>query len=168
MKFKSHKQYRLPNFDYSSNSAYFITIVTKDRSCDFGKIIDEKMYLTDIGLEVERLLKNASEKLEHLDISDFVVMPDHLHFIAIINVENYSYVQPPIGIAPLIPKSISSFANHFKGRVTKWCKENNHPQFQWTSRFNDRIIRDEAEYNSKIHYIKNNVKNWKDDGSQIL
>lgn len=168
MAFKSHKQYRLPNFDYSSNNAYFITIVTKDRGCDFGEIINKKMHLSEIGIEVERLMKNASKKLDHLTIPEFVVMPDHLHFIAVINSDNHIWIEPPTGIAPLVPKSISSFANHFKGRVTTWCKENNFPQFQWTARFNDRIIRDKAEYISKVYYIKNNVKNWKDDGSETF
>lgn len=50
MKFKYHKQYRLPEFDYSSDNGYFITVCTKNREHYFGKIENNEMYFTEIGL----------------------------------------------------------------------------------------------------------------------
>jgi putative transposase len=38
MKYKYHKQYRLPNFDYSSEGEYFITICVDNRKHHFGEI----------------------------------------------------------------------------------------------------------------------------------
>jgi len=35
--------HRLKNFDYASDGAYFITIVTQNRKIFFGEIIDNKM-----------------------------------------------------------------------------------------------------------------------------
>jgi putative transposase len=36
-------------WDYSSNGAYFVTIVTHDRECCFGNILNKKMEITPIG-----------------------------------------------------------------------------------------------------------------------
>jgi REP element-mobilizing transposase RayT len=43
------KSNRLQNYDYSSSGAYFITICTKNREHFFGKIINGKMVLNDLG-----------------------------------------------------------------------------------------------------------------------
>ncbi len=40
---------RLKNYDYSSNGAYLVTIVTKNRNHFFGEIVDKKMILNPIG-----------------------------------------------------------------------------------------------------------------------
>jgi REP element-mobilizing transposase RayT len=65
----------------------------------------------------------------------------------------------PTGIEPLIPNSISSIINHFKGNITKFCKNNN-LNFKWQPKFHDRVIRSEKEYYIRRQYIKNNPKNW--------
>ena len=85
MKFKYHKQYRLPEFDYSSNNGYFITIVTKDRQHFFGEIINQEMFITEIGLFVEDNFKKIEKEILHLKIHEYVIMPNHIHFIAVIN-----------------------------------------------------------------------------------
>ena len=94
MAYKYNKQYRLPGFDYSSNISYFITIVTKDRKHHFGEISNNEMSFTDIGFFAEELLKNATLKLEHLKIDQFVIMPNHVHFIATIFKEDHDFKIP--------------------------------------------------------------------------
>ncbi|MBU1017555.1 transposase [Patescibacteria group bacterium] len=64
---------------------------------------------------------------------------------------------------PLIPNSISSIVNHFKGVVTRWCRNNNYLNFAWQSRFHDRVIRDEDEFNRICAYIMNNPQGWDGD-----
>ena len=41
--------HRLTGFDYASDGAYFITIVTKNREHFFGEIVDNKMVLNELG-----------------------------------------------------------------------------------------------------------------------
>ena len=161
--YKFNKQYRLPGFDYSSNNSYFITIVTKDRKNHFGEISNNEISFTEIGFFAEALLKNANLKLEHLTIDYYVIMPNHVHFIATIFRENNIYHVPENGLAPLVPKSISSFVNRFKGRLKRWCNENGFDYFDWQARFRDRIIRDEEEYFDISNDISNNVLNWETD-----
>ena len=67
---------------------------------------------------------------------------------------------PVEGLASLAKGSVSLFINHFKGHVTKLCKKNGFDNFQWQSRFNDRIIRDQKEYENIAAYINSNVINW--------
>jgi hypothetical protein len=55
--YKLYKQYRLPNFDYSTNGYYFITICAKDRVPYFGKIEDKKMFLSLIGEFIDENIK---------------------------------------------------------------------------------------------------------------
>jgi len=43
------KSIRLKGYDYKQNGAYFITIVTQNRECIFGDIINEKMLLNEAG-----------------------------------------------------------------------------------------------------------------------
>jgi len=102
-----------------------------------------------------------------MEISEFVVMPNHIHFIITINRtanEKYNLIT---GLAPLAVQSVSSFINHFKGTVTRWCKDNNEPEFTWQSRFYDRVIRDAAEYQRAACYIQTNVENWPADKENL-
>ena len=163
MAYKYNKQYRLPGFDYSSNNSYFITIVTKDRKHYFGEILNHEMFFTDIGFLAEELLRSANLKLEHLKIDKFVIMPNHVHFIATIFREDHHFKIPEKGLRPLVPKSISSFTNRFKGRLKRWCNENERSYFEWQARFRDRIIRNPEEYHGIRIYIQNNPKNWASD-----
>jgi putative transposase len=53
--------------------------------------------------------------------------------------------------------------NSAKGATTKWCKANNHPEFDWQDRFHDHVIRNEREYWAIKNYIINNPRNWAKD-----
>lgn len=165
--YKFNKQYRLPEFDYSSNNAYYITICTKNRQHFLGEISNNKMNYSEIGIYAENILKTISEKLDHINITNFVVMPNHIHFIGEIYVKDKKPVVPEKGLQPLVKDSISSFTNHFKGKVKRWCNENNFEKFEWQPRFRDRVIRDYIEYLGIADHIINNAKTWDDDPENI-
>ena len=163
MAYKKHKQYRLPGFDYSSNAAYFITIVTKNREHFFGEIKEGEMFLSEIGKYIEDNFKIIESTISHIQIEEYAIMPNHLHLIVTIITESNSNFEFKKGIQPLLPKSISSFINHLKGNIKFWCISNNLSQFAWQPRFHDRIIRNEKEYTAISKYIENNVANWQHD-----
>jgi hypothetical protein len=75
------RQYRLPGFNYASNDAYFVTINTTDRVHFFGEIKEGKMLLSEMGEVVVNELEMASIHKKNILISDYVVMPDHVHII---------------------------------------------------------------------------------------
>jgi len=74
---------RLQSWDYSSEGSYFITICTKNSQHFFGKVIDGKMILSEIGKVVEEeWIKSIGmrPKME-IELGEFVVMPNHFHGI---------------------------------------------------------------------------------------
>ncbi len=132
MRYKNHKQYRLPGYDYSSVGDYFITVCTKDRLHHFGKIFNAKedafIELTPIGSFVKDSMLSIPGIFKNVELGETVVMPNHIHLIITIC---YQDVIPPIskqsslqklmapnnGLQPLVPGSVSSIINHFKGKV---------------------------------------------------
>ena len=81
------KSTRLPNWDYSSNGIYYITICTKNRECILGDIINGKIKLSPIGKIVQKHWHEISKYFENVILDEFIIMPDHVHGIVIINHE---------------------------------------------------------------------------------
>ena len=178
---------RLSNWDYSSNAAYFMTICTANRENYFGAIIDTIMHLSIIGELACKCWKVIPDHFPHFCLDEFVVIPNHIHGIVMIEkpyVDNNSL--PPVvetRHALSLRKTdinepeekqthpryrnqgrntISSMVGSFKSAVTKYTNENKLP-FGWQTRFHDRVIRDADEFNSIRNYIINNPYNWAND-----
>jgi len=172
---KLKKQYRLPGFNYASNNAYFITIVCANRDCFFGNIANAEMEYSAIGKIVLNHINRTKELKKNIEISEFVVMPNHVHMIVILQNEEVSVKSPPnvlpLGdgfvrrghIGPQQKGALGTFVNSFKSRVTRDTREQGFIDFDWQSRYNDRIIRDEKEYNRIAEYINENVVKWDED-----
>ena len=58
--------------------------------------------------------------------------------------------------------SISSIVRSYKSAITKHANRLGF-EFQWQSRFHDRIIRDDKSFNTISNYIENNRINWEKD-----
>ena len=78
-------------------------------------------------------------------------------------------IQPNKSINQFGPqsKNLASIIRGFKTGVTKNARVI-HPDFAWQSRFHDRIIRNNAEYQRISTYIKNNPVNWQDDNFSCI
>jgi REP element-mobilizing transposase RayT len=85
---------RLKDYDYSRCGAYFVTICTQERLCLFGDVVDDEMVLSDAGAMIERRWAELPEKYIGIQIDAFVVMPNHIHGIVLIDVES------SVGAAP--------------------------------------------------------------------
>ena len=158
------KSTRLPNWDYSSNGAYYITICTKKRECFFGEIINGKMALSEIGKTVKKFWYEIPKYFGNVILDEFVVMLDHVHGIIIIGnkpcrdgvTPSLHYRQRP---------TLGQIVGYFKYQSTKSINEfRNMPGVPiWQTRFHERVIRDEYELNTKRKYIINNPINWELD-----
>jgi REP element-mobilizing transposase RayT len=87
---KFQNKYRIPsarlqNWDYGWNAAYFITICTQNRECDFGKIVDDQMILSEIGTIVQYYWNLIPIHFSFVELGEYVVMPNHVHGIIRIN-----------------------------------------------------------------------------------
>ncbi len=76
---------RLQNWDYASNGHYFITICTKDRQNYFGEIKNNQIILNEYGKIVYDEIKNINNYNKLIMIDEFIIMPNHIHGILIID-----------------------------------------------------------------------------------
>ena len=83
---------RLQTWDYGWNAAYFVTICTHNRKHYFGEITkpannqnDKKMNLSDIGILAKHFWSEIPDHFPFVILDEFVIMPDHMHGIIIID-----------------------------------------------------------------------------------
>lgn len=76
---------RLRDYDYSSAGAYFVTICAWQRECVFGEISDGEMRLNETGRLVDTCWRAIAGYFQQVSLDEFVVMPNHLHGIIVIN-----------------------------------------------------------------------------------
>ncbi len=162
--------FRLKDWDYSWSAAYFITICTKNKVQYFGSIQNELMKASDIGeIAQKEWLRNFEIRSDmNLQSGAFVIMPNHIHAILAIGHNQYNKeLKPKSSSFGPQTKNLSSIIRGFKAAVTIQARKKN-IEFQWQPRFYDRIIRDKKEYENTTYYIRNNVKNWKEDSFNNL
>jgi putative transposase len=85
---KDRKSPRLGNWDYGRNAAYFITICTKDREHYFGEIQNNKLNVSPAGAIAYVLWHEIKNHVKNIELGEFVVMPNHVHGILILNGNN--------------------------------------------------------------------------------
>lgn len=195
---------RLQNWDYGANGAYFITICTDKMKCYFGDIAvqtrfiaspdddyddsvqtrliaslpDAEMKLNEIGTIAHNTWEQIPIQFPYAELGNFVIMPNHMHGILIINkmkmadaVETRLIASLPEkmengGFArdknPMLNENISRIIRWYKGKCTFEMRKI-HADFSWQSRFYDSIIHDSKSFENVQNYIDNNPSNWKQD-----
>lgn len=166
---------RLCGYDYGQNGVYFITICTKNRIHHFGKVSNGKMELSEIGKYASECWSNIPKHFPFVELGEFVIMPNHVHGIIIINKINENEFQIPFNEINIPffqstyrnqfgPQSqnIASIIRGFKVGVTKSAK-NIVSDFKWQARFHDHIVRNEKSFNHIQNYILNNPLKWSQD-----
>jgi REP element-mobilizing transposase RayT len=92
--------HRKPGWDYSSNGMYFITLVTQNRVCNLGYVYRQPqtphthsttnhsyVQLSNFGKIVDAEWHKSFEIRNELLLDQYVIMPNHLHAIVLINNE---------------------------------------------------------------------------------
>ncbi len=72
---------RLKGYDYRTPGAYFVTLCTRDRACLFGEVVDGEMRLNEWGEIARRNWLAIPEHFPHVELDEFVMMPNHVHGI---------------------------------------------------------------------------------------
>jgi REP element-mobilizing transposase RayT len=87
-KFKSKyriKSTRLRNWNYGTPGFYFITICTRNREHYFGEIKEGEMLLNKIGQIADDCWSQIPLHFPNAELGDFIIMPNHVHGIIIMN-----------------------------------------------------------------------------------
>jgi putative transposase len=169
------KSIRLKEYDYANPNWYYITICTDDKINLFGKVIKSKMILSEIGKKTREFWENIPAHFKNCELDYYVVMPNHIHGIIIINdcrgvqsawrrdglntptKDNYfSKISPTKGNLGIIVRT-------FKGAVKKWCNENGYKHFKWQKNYYEHIIRNEKDLFHIRSYIELNPLKWELD-----
>jgi putative transposase len=193
MKFDPQKHHRhsirLQGYDYSQPGAYFITICTYHRECRFGEIIDGSMQLNICGKIIQACWDNLSCHFKFVVLDTFVIMPNHVHGIIVLNKEatfnqgeafpqdfihqpqsycrNASPLQRPNGTKQ---RSLGAIIQNFKSISTRKINQINRSPGTpvWQRDYYEHIIRDEKALRACQQYIIENPLHWEDDEDNPL
>lgn len=175
---------RLKGYDYSQAGAYFITICTKDRQRLFGEITNGEMILNEMGTIAYNEWLKTPELRPNVSLDVFVIMPNHMHGIIVINDDETGRGElhsplPPNNDAnrgecnsplPVPGTSFRSPSNNvgaivrgYKSSVTKQINLLNYDGSVWQRNYHEHIIRNERSYQRISDYVIDNPKNWIDD-----
>ena len=78
---RKRQSIRLRGYDYGRRGAYFITICTKNMAHYFGSVIDGRMVLNEFGQIAYSCWLAIPGHFPHVELDEFVVMPNHVHGI---------------------------------------------------------------------------------------
>jgi REP element-mobilizing transposase RayT len=131
---KYRKNIRLREYDYSNDGYYFVTIC-----CSY--VAAERKLCERYKLIIEKHLKNL-EKYEGVKLDYYQIMPNHIHFILILEKAKLS---------------LCRYIQIFKSQSTLEIKSNGfHGKRFWQPNYYEHIIRDEDALTKIREYIHNN------------
>lgn len=161
---------RIPEFDYSSESYYFITICSFQKQQKFSEIKNGNIYLNEIGKIIKKEWLNTEQIRDNVIMDDYVIMPNHIHGIIVLNshlcAEKTTW---RVVSTTLKSSSLGSIVGQIKSITTKRIRKlTNNPEIKiWQPRFYEHIIRNDKELFEIRTYIKNNPLKWSEDEYNI-
>ena len=169
-------KYRVENirkrgWDYSLPGYYYVTICTKGKKNFFGEVRDDIVRLSNTGVIAGQHWKEIPSHYSAVVLDEYVVMPNHVHGIIILEKPGKPAVlvrtdeNPPVpSLRERSPKamSLSSVVRSYKAGVTLSSSELG-LEFGWQPGFHDHIIRGPKALQAIREYIRNNPVNWKFD-----
>jgi len=176
---------RLRGWDYTTPGAYFITICTYQRE----NIFADARFKEIVGNTWQAIPTHSHA--QHVRLDEWVVMPNHLHGILILenNVGRgeaigrgeatridggmeknpVSELPRPYGGGKLTSGSVGAVIGNFKSLVAR--RINNVRRTPggkvWQRGYYDRIIRNERELNAVRQYIQENPLRWEEDRDNL-
>lgn len=151
----------LKGYDYSQPGAYFITLVTQDRACLFGEIVDGEMRLNDLGAIVAWTWQDLPNHVRNVVLDAFIVMPNHVHGIIVLT-DDPGVVGAGSEPAPTrcyaLPEIIRQFKTFSARRINALRGTPGVPV--WQRNYYEHIIRNEQSLHRIRLYIDRNPARW--------
>ena len=163
------KQIRLPEYDYSTPGAYFVTICTQNRRCILSDIAVGALHeapvvsvrLTEIGRVVDQVIQSLPARYSNMTVDHYVIMPNHIHLLLRIEAER------ALREAPLREGETRSLLSKAVGYLKMNCSKRihgNRPGLQVFQRgYYEHVIRGEKDYLEIWEYIDTNPARWAED-----
>jgi REP element-mobilizing transposase RayT len=161
------KNLRLRGYDYTQVGFYFVTICVQDRVCLFGEINDGVMQLNSLGALVEQAWQDLPNHYPHVELDQFVIMPNHIHGIIVLTVgagfkpAQSSDTTPAPTKRHGLPEIVRAFKSFSARRINEIRQT---PGISvWQRNYYEHIIRDDADYQRIAEYVMNNPAKWQED-----
>lgn len=163
--------------DYSRRGKYFVTICTSGTKEWFGNVINGKMNLSEIGMIASQMWYEIPVHFPFIGLDAFVVMPNHIHGIIVINRSVKTPIVGALHATPLPPHdaahsvdntmssispksgSLSAVVRSYKSAVTKHAHKSD-SNFSWQPGYYDTIICTTGQLSRIRKYISDNAQNW--------
>lgn len=152
MPLPQRKSPRLKGYDYSLVGGYFVTICAYGKEHHFGTIRDGEMRLSDVGQIAHDHWLRTPEFFPTVKLSDYVVMPNHVHGILFLS---ESHDKSP---------TLGNIIGNYKAGVTRIARrELDFTSTIWQASYHDHIIRNEPDMNRIREYVQYNPARWDAD-----
>jgi REP element-mobilizing transposase RayT len=149
----------------------------------FGDVDENEAWLSPVGEIARQHWADIPTHFGHARLDEFVVMPNHVHGIVIIEDPGVeaSDVRPGVEtrhvaslqqlqqnrFGPLKPGSLQAIMHAYKAAVTRWCRQNGHDAFAWQPRYYEHIIRNDQDLARIRQYIRDNPAQWANDRNSV-
>jgi putative transposase len=150
---------RLREYDYSQSGAYFVTVCVRNRECLLGEIAGGAMLMNRFGLATASTLEWLKERYAYVDLDEWILMPNHVHAIILIDGRDVGAVrEPPV-------KPLGSLVGAFKTVSSKKINQmrGTAGQMVWQRNYYEHVIRSESELERIRDYIYSNPQAWVSD-----
>ena len=114
-------------------------------------------HYTRIGEKAIEYWKQIPLHFPFVELDEYIVMPNHIHGILYLNNLKHKEWQPNL----FKPQSqnLASVIRGFKSSLKRYANQYS-IEFDWQSRYYDKIIRDEGTFLIIRRYIEENPENW--------
>ena len=165
------KHPRLDTFDYSASGSYFVTICTYQRQCVLSRIGDLiegtadaeahcDIEYTECGKIAEEQLLLLEKRYPFLTVDKYVIMPNHIHAILILQGDSAAGASP----RPTVMDIICTY----KSLVTRLSKRFLTTEKLFQTSFYEHIVRSYDDYKEIAKYIYKNPVNWSIDELYVM
>jgi REP element-mobilizing transposase RayT len=167
---KRHRRLlRLPEYDYSQQGAYFITICIHRQEYLLGEIIEGEMQLSDHGKIVRDCWQDLPRHYSGIELDAFVIMPNHVHGVVVL--VGAGLPRPYDDEIPSSPKqpTLGQIIGYYKYQSTKAInvmRQMPGTKF-WQRGYYEHIVRDEKSLSRIREYIVNNPLRWELDRENL-
>ena len=164
MELPKRKHIRLKGYDYSAHGAYFVTICTEGRRELFPFCVGAAPCGRPHPARqlAEEYLLRLPEKFQHITLSKWVVMPNHVHFLLYMKEMDASggHTGPPL------PRIVGWYKTMTTNGYMRAVRTGILPLFEkkiWQRGYYEHIIRNDRDYQDVWNYIDQNPARWAED-----
>lgn len=139
---------------------YFVTICTAGRQPLLATYEDEDILPTAAGRLIRQTWTDIRTRFPHVDLDEFVVMPNHIHGIIVITGRACPEAKRP---------SLGQIVGYFKYHSTRLYNllDKTDGVKLWQRNYYEHIIRNECEWHAIRRYIRDNPYNWPQDRDNL-